>query len=1800
MGSLTDRTFDIGASGHEIDIVLVWKTGSTDDGDLSFSLKDTDLTSAEKAALRLHVCNRAYDFSAAMSVSEHSYSWTNGDLDWSSLSSRTLYLSLPANNAATGTPTITAPDTDPTTVGTTLTATTGDIADTDGLPGTFTYQWSRVDADGTSNKEDISGAMASTYILTAADVGKKVTVALTFTDNLGSEETRTSAVYPASSTIVTAVTTTGALVSNIGQSVHTSSATLGTSQDLHQAFTTGTGGATLTSIAIKLGATVDDQALPVVTLHSGSATSAAIATLSTTGNAFSFDANYTYTAPANTMLTASTTYYVVLEGGGTLFARTTGSNEDSGGQTGWSIANSSGYRTGSSTGAFTNSSSVLMIRVNGTVTTAPGAPTSFTATAGDGEVTLSWAAPASDGGAAITEYEYRHAAGATVPPSTLWTDVADGGDDGNSTADETGVTILSLTNGTEYAFEVRAVNSAGDGTAAGSVTATPAAACAAPSFDTRRNIWTGSLTVGMTSAVSSGFDSDGGSLDDKTFTISSNNYEIDSVFILTAGPSAGYIRFSLKDSDLTSAETAALRLHVCNEDYNFSAAVLTNITHSYTFSADLDWSGISSRTLYLSLPANNAATGTPTISGTATVGQMLTAVTTALADTDGLPTTFTYQWVRVDGLTETDITGATSSTYTLAAADQGKKVKVKVSFTDDLNGMETRTSDAYPATSTVAAALPTVTVAAGGEVDEGDDAEFTLTLSAAAPTGGQSVSYNLALTNPNPVADRAHVAAADLGAKTATVAAGETTATVTVATVDVDDLVSKNSTLTLSLTAGSGYTLGSTAAAEVTIDDTTTATVTYSGGACSATVGEADGRVNLGIQLDKDVAFQISVLLINIPASAATGNDYVAADADGALVFPALTRTKNFQIGIVDNEELEGDEVFDIQLFRNGLDAAVIINTGCSNNHQLTITITDDDTAALSISAPTPVTEGDDIRVTVAPPTGSCLIPFPVTVTLTPSGDTNGLGSADAKSLRLPRCTSGTADFATADDSVKTAARNLLFTLSLPDGTASSITLPATPSAAVTVTDDETLKVTGVAVTSTPSSGSTYGAGETLSFTATFNGPVTVTGTPQLPFSLGGVTKQAAYASGSDSAELVFSYTVAAGDNDTDGVSWAADALALNGGTIKFMTSIVANRVDAALTHAAKTARSGHKVDTPPVLSTRTVNGAALVLTYNEALDTGSEPAGSAFTVKVGGTAVSLATSGAVAVAGRTLTLTLAAAVAAADTVTVSYAVPGSNPLQDAGGTDAPAFADLAVTNGTGNTAPAFANDTAARSFTETVGDAAVTAAGNVGAVVTATDVDADTLTYSLEGADAAKFGIVSGSGQIQTKAGEKYDRETKASYSVTVKADDSNGGTDTVAVTITLANAVEIPLAPGMPAVSATSGSTTSLDVSWTAPVNTGRPALSGYKLQYRTGGGAWTAHAHSGTGTTATIASLTASTAYEVQVRAVNADGDGAWSASGSGTTGSPSNNAPEFSGTTAARSFTETVGDATEAAARDVGAVVTATDADGDTLTYSLEGADAAKFGIVSTSGQIQTRAGERYDREAKASYSVTVKADDSNGGTDTVAVTITLANAVEIPLAPVAPTVAATSGITTSLDVRWTAPGNAGRPAITGYKLQYRQGSSGDWTDHAHSGTGTSATIAGLTAATAYEVQVRAVNADGDGAWSASGSGTTGSASNNAPEFSGTTAARSFTETVGDATEAAARDVGAVVTATDADGDTLTYSLEGADAAKFGIVSGSGQIQTKAGEKYDREAKASYAVTGEGRRQQQRDGHRGGDD
>ena len=92
----------------------------------------------------------------------------------------------------------------------------------------------------------------------------------------------------------------------------------------------------------------------------------------------------------------------------------------------------------------------------------PSVPESLTATAGDGEVVLEWTEPADDGGAPVTGYEYRYAAGTAVPGDTPW----------QSAGLDLEWTLTGLTNGQQYAFEVRALNSAGPGAAA-MTTATP-------------------------------------------------------------------------------------------------------------------------------------------------------------------------------------------------------------------------------------------------------------------------------------------------------------------------------------------------------------------------------------------------------------------------------------------------------------------------------------------------------------------------------------------------------------------------------------------------------------------------------------------------------------------------------------------------------------------------------------------------------------------------------------------------------------------------------------------------------------------------------------------------------------------------------------------------------------------------------------------------------------------------------------------------------------------------------------------------------------------------------------------------------------------------------------------------------------------------------------------------------------------------------------------------------------------------------------------------------------------------------
>ena len=113
-------------------------------------------------------------------------------------------------------------------------------------------------------------------------------------------------------------------------------------------------------------------------------------------------------------------------------------------------------------------------------------------------------------------------------------------------------------------------------------------------------------------------------------------------------------------------------------------------------------------------PANTPATGGPSISGTAAVGQTLTAGQGTINDADGLANaSITWQWVRVgNGGAERDIAGAIGPTYRITDADLGRTLKVRASFTDNAGNAERRTS---AATATVVGEARTARVTAAVE-----------------------------------------------------------------------------------------------------------------------------------------------------------------------------------------------------------------------------------------------------------------------------------------------------------------------------------------------------------------------------------------------------------------------------------------------------------------------------------------------------------------------------------------------------------------------------------------------------------------------------------------------------------------------------------------------------------------------------------------------------------------------------------------------------------------------------------------------------------------------------------------------------------------------------------------------------------------------------------------------------------------------------------------------------------------------------------------------------------------------------
>ncbi len=551
-----------------------------------------------------------------------------------------------ANTPATGAPAITGTA----TVGQVLTASTTGISDADGLPATFSYQWVRVDADGTSNPVDIPGATAATYTLTAPDVGKKLRVRVSFTDDLETTETLTSAAFPSSGTVAAAVVACPVPDFAGRRKIWTAVLTMGdfTAQGSplrgYGRFPDAGGdGGGLDPATFTIGLNeyaVEELAvdasrlyffLPLRAIWRTPATAALRLHVCNAPYDFS-DSHYAWDGRSNVI--PEHAWDTALD---------------------WSSVSTRTVH--------------LSLPDNRSAT---GAPV-ITGTAEVGQVLdVGVAGIEDEDGLYDVEYAYQWVrvdgtsneediSGATAATYTL-------------TADDVGKKVKVEASFTDDFGSDEQRPSAPTAT----VTAAATAVCAVPSLSGRNVIWTGSMTVAVDpdNAGVFGFESGSfGTLDDETFTVGTNDYRTRLVSLM-----GNVLTFATTNYDLTAEEKDVLRLHVCAADLDFSAAGRPIGDHGYVFSTTgLSWSSGDTVTLRLSLPATTTAPGQVMGVGVAPGNEHLVVTWTAVDDATG----YKVQWKSGGedyntGERQATVTPGSTTSHTIPGLANGAEYTVRV------------------------------------------------------------------------------------------------------------------------------------------------------------------------------------------------------------------------------------------------------------------------------------------------------------------------------------------------------------------------------------------------------------------------------------------------------------------------------------------------------------------------------------------------------------------------------------------------------------------------------------------------------------------------------------------------------------------------------------------------------------------------------------------------------------------------------------------------------------------------------------------------------------------------------------------------------------------------------------------------------------------------------------------------------------------------------------------------------------------------------------------------------------------
>ena len=475
-------------------------------------------------------------------------------------------------------------------VGETLTADISAIADADGLANAvFTYQW--IISLGNAWAE-IPGATDSVYIPAPSDVGVAIKVRVSFTDDAGNAESLTSAATDA----VEAVEPAEPPAPPTGLTATASHDQVVLSWDDPQ----------------------DDSITGYVILRRNRATTA--------------PGEFTeLVADTGSAATTYTDHSVAAE---TLYTYRIKAINDHG------LSDLSRW-----------------VRADTPAPPIPAKPTGLTAAASHNQVVLSWDDPQDD---SITGYVILRRNRATTAPGEFTELVADTGSAANTYTDG------SVSADTSYTYKIRAINEHGVSELSRWARADTPAPSPANSPATGAPTISGMAQVGETLTADTSGIADQDGLNSVAY---SYQWLADDADI--AGATA--TTYTVVDAD----EGAAIKVKVSFTDDAGNEEELT--------SAATEPVGFAVQQQIVNTPA----TGQPTISGMAQVGETLTADTSGISDVDGLSSvSYSYQWLADDAA----ITGATATAYTLADADEGMAIKLRVSFTDDAGNQETLTS----------------------------------------------------------------------------------------------------------------------------------------------------------------------------------------------------------------------------------------------------------------------------------------------------------------------------------------------------------------------------------------------------------------------------------------------------------------------------------------------------------------------------------------------------------------------------------------------------------------------------------------------------------------------------------------------------------------------------------------------------------------------------------------------------------------------------------------------------------------------------------------------------------------------------------------------------------------------------------------------------------------------------------------------------------------------------------------------------------------------------------------------------